>query len=79
MDSPNGPRDQTLHETAYRLRSRLAVARLAAELLHRNGPETPDGEKLHGYLQGALDALAHEVEALASAPEHGRPPVFTSA
>ncbi len=79
MDSPNGPRDQPLHAAAYRLRSRLAVAMLAAEILRRRTPETPDGEKLHRYLQDALDALAREVELLESAPEHGRPSVFTSA
>lgn len=77
MDSPNGPRDQPLYASTYRLRSRLAVAMLAAELLHRNPPMTPDRERLHEHLRNALDALAREVETLESAPEHERPPVFT--
>lgn len=79
MDSPNGPRDQSLHASTYRLRSRLAVAMLAAELLRRKTPATPEGEKMHGYLQDALDALVREVEVLESAPEHERPTVPRSA
>ncbi len=78
MGNPNRSGDQPLHEAAYHLRSYLAVARLAAEILRRKTPAMPDGEKCYGYLLGALDRLAHTVDELESAAESERVSPLTS-